>query len=244
MDIIAHRGASGYVKENTLEAFEKAIELGSDMVEFDVRKTVDGKLIIIHDPAIDGKEIAESSYEELLESADRLGFHVPTLEETLAYLKEKTRLDVEIKEEGYENETVETILKYFDKNDFIIISFREKVVSHIKKHLPKIKVGLLLGDEPPKNIFDSIRLRLREIFPFRRVKKLGADFVDVHWKLALIPFYMRIFRFMGIPMIVWPLDNPEMAKRLAKHSNLIAITTNYPDIIIDAVKNEGQTVSK
>ncbi len=47
--IIAHRGASGSGVENTLESFEKAIELGVDMVEFDVRRTHDGVLIVYHD---------------------------------------------------------------------------------------------------------------------------------------------------------------------------------------------------
>lgn len=229
MDIIAHRGASGYVKENTLEAFQKAIDSGADMVEFDVRKTVDGQLVIIHNPDIDGKGIAETSYQELLEIAEKQGFHLPTLEEALQALKGRTKLDVEIKEAGYEKEAVEMILKYFDKQDFILISFREKVVEYVKKNFPDIKIGLLLGDEPPKNIFKLIKLRWKEIFPFFRIKKLQPDFVDAHWKLALIPFYIKIFKWMNLPVIVWPLDNLKIARWLSGHSNLIAITTNYPD---------------
>lgn len=230
MDIIAHRGASGYVKENTLEAFQKAIDLGADMVEFDVRKTVDGKLIIIHNPDISGKKVFETSYQELLEIAEKEGFHLPTLEETLQALKGRTKLDVEIKEAGYEKETVEMILKYFEKQDFILISFREKVVEYVKNNFSDVKAGLLLGEKAPKNIFKLIRLRFREIFPFFRIKKLRPDFVDVHWKLALIPFYIKIFKRMNLPVIVWPLDDLKIAKRLSKHSNLIAITTNYPDL--------------
>lgn len=236
MDIIAHRGASGYVKENTLEAFDKAIELGSDMVEFDVRKTVDGKLVIIHDPVIDSRKVAEISYQELLEKAKVQGFHVPTLEEALAYLKGRTRLDVEIKEEGYEKETIEMVLKYFDKKDFIIISFREKVVSCIKKGFPDIKVGWVLGDKSPMNLIKLIRMRLKEIFPFAKAKKLKPDFVVLHHLLANIPLYIKIFMIIGFPAIIFPLNDPKTARKLAKHTNLIAMTTDYPDIIKNALK--------
>ncbi len=48
--IVAHRGASAEAPENTLEAFARAIEVGADMIEFDVRRARDGRLVISHDP--------------------------------------------------------------------------------------------------------------------------------------------------------------------------------------------------
>jgi len=50
MQIVAHRGASIEAPENTLAAFAKAIEVGADMIEFDVRRAPDGRLVISHDP--------------------------------------------------------------------------------------------------------------------------------------------------------------------------------------------------
>ena len=49
----AHRGASGYAPENTMAAFEKAVELGADGIELDVQLTKDGELVVIHDETID-----------------------------------------------------------------------------------------------------------------------------------------------------------------------------------------------
>lgn len=49
----AHRGASGYAPENTLEAFRKAVEMGADGVELDVQLTKDGELVVIHDETVD-----------------------------------------------------------------------------------------------------------------------------------------------------------------------------------------------
>ena len=51
--VIAHRGASGNFPENTIPAFEEAIRLGVEMIEFDVHLTRDGRLLIIHDATVD-----------------------------------------------------------------------------------------------------------------------------------------------------------------------------------------------
>ena len=48
-----HRGASGYAPENTMAAFEKAVEMGADGIELDVQLTKDGELVVIHDETID-----------------------------------------------------------------------------------------------------------------------------------------------------------------------------------------------
>src|SRR3954463_8833351 len=52
-DIVAHRGASGYAPENTLVAFDKAVEMKADYIEMDVQRSKDGKLVIIHDLTVD-----------------------------------------------------------------------------------------------------------------------------------------------------------------------------------------------
>ena len=49
----AHRGASGIMPENTLPAFEKAVELGADGVELDIQMTADGEIVVIHDEMVD-----------------------------------------------------------------------------------------------------------------------------------------------------------------------------------------------
>ena len=51
--IIAHRGASGYAPENSIEAIKLAIDMKADFVEIDVRRTRDGKLVVIHDGKVD-----------------------------------------------------------------------------------------------------------------------------------------------------------------------------------------------
>ena len=71
--IFAHRGASGYAPENTLEAFALAMEMGADGIELDVQLTKDGEVVVIHDEVIDrvskwegpGKRLHTGSIEEV-----------------------------------------------------------------------------------------------------------------------------------------------------------------------------------
>ncbi|NEO48474.1 MAG: hypothetical protein F6K55_31940 [Moorea sp. SIO4A3] len=77
--IIAHRGASNCAKENTIEAYEKAIEFGADLIEFDVIITKDGVLISHHDTMIANQAISQLSFAEINRIAGQQGFRVPTV---------------------------------------------------------------------------------------------------------------------------------------------------------------------
>jgi len=63
--VIAHRGASWDLPENTLPAFERAIEVGVDYVEFDVHAARDGALVVSHDPPLGGEPLLEAAIELL-----------------------------------------------------------------------------------------------------------------------------------------------------------------------------------
>ena len=100
--VIAHRGVWGAgVPENSLAAFEQAIDLGADMIEFDVRRTRDGELILFHDREIAGLAVASLSRSEI---TDRAGLLPPLLDEALELARGRIALDVELKEDGYVDE--------------------------------------------------------------------------------------------------------------------------------------------
>lgn len=80
--VVAHRGASAEAPENTIEAFDLAVELGADALELDVQCAADGTLVVIHDPTVDRTTVASGRVEELdAEELGRLG--VPALEAVL-----------------------------------------------------------------------------------------------------------------------------------------------------------------
>jgi glycerophosphoryl diester phosphodiesterase len=125
--IVAHRGASAEAPENTLAAFAKAIEVGADMIEFDVRRAADGRLVISHDP-IRGS-----------------GLELPTLEETLQLTEGRIQLDVELKEPDCERDAIDLLLRYFPLSDFCITSFLAPALRETRAIHAGIRTGLIFA---------------------------------------------------------------------------------------------------
>ncbi len=109
MRLIAHRGASGVAPENTLPAFEEAIRAGADAVEFDVRLTADGSVVVMHDDDVSRTTDGEGSVSKLsaaqLRALDAAARHptwgvpekVPTLQEVLALIGDRVPVVIELK---------------------------------------------------------------------------------------------------------------------------------------------------
>jgi len=144
--VIAHRGASSMARENTLEAFQKAIDLRADMIEFDVRRTQDRHYVIHHDPRIAGKPLNEMTLREVREIARSLDFHVPELEEVLALTRGKIGLDIELKEEGYEKEIIRLAGQSLAEGDFIVSSFHAGCLARVKQCRAGVRTGLIFKD--------------------------------------------------------------------------------------------------
>jgi glycerophosphoryl diester phosphodiesterase len=125
--IVAHRGASQEAPENTLAAFVKAVEIGADMIEFDVRRASDGRLVVSHDPV--RKRAPE----------------LPTLEETLRLTQGRIQLDVELKEPGCERDAIDLLLRYFPLSDFCITSFLAPTLRATRTIHPGIRTGLIFA---------------------------------------------------------------------------------------------------
>jgi glycerophosphoryl diester phosphodiesterase len=106
--IFAHRGASGYAPENTLTAFNLAVQQGSDAIELDVKLTADGQIVVFHDQTLErttsatGK-IGEKTLSELKEldagshfDISYLNERIPTLEEVFEAVGQRTSINVEL----------------------------------------------------------------------------------------------------------------------------------------------------
>jgi len=230
--IIAHRGAPSYAKENTIESFERAILLEADMIEFDVRRTKDNVLIAFHDEMIQGHPTKDLIYDAISQMARSQGFDIPTVEEVLKWSRRKVRLDVELKEEGYEKEIVELLYRYLEEDQFVITSFNDVSLRLIKDRYPDIKTGLILGRGTPRH---HILARLQEFFPVKRCKKAKADFLVAHLKLLRAGFLQRARRSHH-PVFVWTVNDEAMIKKLLLDRRVYAIITDKPDLAVSLRK--------
>ena len=222
--VIAHRGASYLAGiDNTIESFQLAIDIGADMVEFDVRSTKDNVLVVIHDSTFADTPISWQTYETLEKEAAERGFHIPTMKEVILLCHEnKIRMDIEIKEGGFESKVVKMCTKYLDYSEYTIKSFKEKVVYRIKKLDSNIKTGLLLGSRKIK-----LWQRLEESFPLGKIIRCKCDFVSPNEWLATRGFIFRM-KMIKMPVYVWTVNKSSRMKKFLR-LGVDGIITDKPD---------------
>jgi glycerophosphoryl diester phosphodiesterase len=230
--VVAHRGASGYVHENTIAAFQKAVEMKADCIETDIRKTKDGVIVLFHDDAINGKPLKTITYSELQEEARKNNFEVATLEEGVKYVKGKIMIDIEFKEAGYEKEAVALIQRHLGNDEFYIRSFLDEVLIEVKKVDPQIITALLLGKDKPEH---PLRTRLSELFPARRLRRTKADFVSPHYRLLKF-FYVWRMHLRKRAVSVWTVNEEELIKKMLFKYRVDSVVTNYPDRALKYLK--------
>lgn len=230
--VVAHRGASGHAHENTLLAFQKAIDFGADCIETDIRKTKDGVIVLFHDEKINERKVSELTYRELQEEANKKGFQVATLEEGLAYVKGKILIDIEFKEDGYVREAVDIIKKYLRYDEFFIRSFYDEVLIQVKEIDPNITTALLLGKDKPEH---PIRTRLSELFPGRRLKRTKADFVSPHYRLLKF-FYVTRMNLRKVSVSVWTVNDENLMKKVLFRHKVDNVVSDYPDRVLKLLK--------
>src|SRR5437773_11690723 len=177
--IIAHRGDSAHVAENTLASFAVALEVGADLVEFDVQLTKDGQVVVIHDATVDRTTTGRGRVRDLTLAEIRAlsagypsrfpdthrGERVPTLGEALAMLKDRARVMVEIKpdavtddaEGGIEARAIAEARKAGMEKDVALLSFSRRALLRCRKLAPEIVRGHLFQKAEPGEVLAGAR---------------------------------------------------------------------------------------
>lgn len=155
---IGHRGAAGHEPENTLRSFAKAIELGADMVEFDVRCCAGGTVVVSHDETLFRRAqadvfIDELTLEELSIYDVGLGEHIPSLRQVLDLINRRCMVNIEIKDGAAVKPVAAIIEEYvaagWSYDEFLVSSFDHLDLWNLKAIQPRIAVGVLVSIVPP-----------------------------------------------------------------------------------------------
>jgi glycerophosphoryl diester phosphodiesterase len=217
--VTAHRGVAAGAAENTIAAFTKAIDVGADMIEFDVRRTRDGELIAFHDATIRGVPVSRLSRDEIEAAA---GVRPPLLAEVLQACAGRIRLDVELKEDGYVQDVITVLRAGCEPDQMIVTSFLPAVVAQVKAAFPEVKTGLLVGDG---GSLANLPARLRELYPVAVARRAGADYLAPHYRLAALGVLRRAAA-AGLPCLLWTVNSPAVIRRYAADPRVAAIITD------------------
>jgi len=141
---IGHRGTRTDIDENTIPAFKKAIEFGSNYIEFDVRKTKDGEFVILHDTTLDRTTSGSGLLKDYnLEEIRKLttlnnNFSIPHLVKVLLDLRGKVQFIIELKDDGLRKIIPKLIQKYSLLEKCIFSGRLLRDLRSIKKQYPQI----------------------------------------------------------------------------------------------------------
>lgn len=232
--IYAHRGASGYAPENTLEAFALAAEMKADGVELDVHLSKDGRVVVIHDHKIDRTSngqglVNEYTLEELrafdfgfaFYKGERKGIKIPTLDEVYEFLAPTgMTVNVEIKASNPDvcAKCIELEKKYGMTGKVIYSCFDHFQIEKVKELDPTAFIAPLYG-------FNMVK-------PWDYCKNMLAEASHPSYtQIQRIPNYVEKCHALGLRVHPWTANEENIMSFLIAEG-CDAIITNYPDVAL------------
>jgi glycerophosphoryl diester phosphodiesterase len=220
---IGHRGAKGYLAENTLESIQKAMSFGVDAIEIDVHRCKTGELVVIHDFTLDrttngSGEVAKKSLTEIKALKVEDEFEISLLTEVLDFIEGKCTINIELKGLNTATATAKIIKKYIaEKNwtykDFIVSSFQKNELFQMRKLDKNVALGILS------------KASVTEAIELGKLLKASA----IHPSLGIITRdNVKASHKAGFNVNVWTVNEPEDIQRM-REFGVDGIISDFPD---------------
>jgi glycerophosphoryl diester phosphodiesterase len=190
---LGHRGTRIYAPENTFAAFDIAIDHGCDGVEFDVRRTADDVAVVCHDAHFHHVKVMDSTLAEL-----RLLQHLPTLGETLKEYANLAYINIELKDDGLEPETIRLLKEFPAERGLLVSSFLPEVIEAL---------ATLRGDLDIPLGYICRNLKLLE-----RWKTLPISHAMINHKIYSKTLH-RELSAAGIKIFIWTINDAAELER-------------------------------
>ena len=223
--IIGHRGASKAFRENTIEAILGAQDVGADWVELDIRRSLDGEIVVHHDPHTDAGDLIAGT------EAGSLPDYIPTLADALEACGDMG-CNIEIKndpdEEDFDPEhhmvprTIEVARAKLDRAKTLITSFDMGAINAVHDSDPTMPTGLLTSDGIGAEVSVG--------------RAAAHDHVAINPSDAIVtPKWISAAEEVGLAVYVWTVDDPERMVELAE-MGVDGIITNVPDVAVKVLR--------
>jgi glycerophosphoryl diester phosphodiesterase len=242
--IIAHRGAAGHAPENTLVAFERAVELGTGFIETDLHLTRDGQFIAIHDGTLDRTTNGKGTVHEFTLAEIRkvdaglwydrsyMGQRIPTLEEVLEFgRKHDVVFYLEVKYEaawGMHHALVAALQKSQSAARTVVISFDPKTIAAIRSLDASLMIGILVEDPKVDAVKAALDVGARQLCPKSTLvtKKLVEQAHEA-----------------GLQVVTWTVNQVEEMHSVIA-TGVDGIMTDFPDRLRSVLEDLQEQVPK
>jgi glycerophosphoryl diester phosphodiesterase len=230
MRIYAHRGASASEPENTLRAFQRALDLGVDGIELDVQATADRVPVILHDRDLarttNGTgHVDELSLDDLQQLDAGRGEHIPTLREVLELVGDRVHLDIEVKQAGIEREIMAALARRSDVR-YSISSFDWRILETLRSLSPEIDLW-------PLTVVVSDAL-------IETASRISATAVALYAPSYTTESATHL-REAGLNAVIWTVNDLPTAQKV-QQLGATALCTDVPEAMLADLARESEGV--
>lgn len=217
---IGHRGAAALAPENSLEAIALAVELGCDLVEFDVHR-VEGALVVAHDEPVEAGEL-------------------PTLDAVLGYLAgTEAGVHLDLKSTGAEAAVAEELRRHGLVGRTLVSSFRRGTLRRLHAVEPALRLGRTYPQDrtgltkrpvfqPPARAIVRVMRQVLPRWVGRLLASSSATAAVLYWEVISEPVVARCHA-IGAPVLAWTVDDPDDLHRVVE-AGAAGVITNDPGI--------------
>jgi glycerophosphoryl diester phosphodiesterase len=218
---VGHRGAAAYAPGNTRASFQRALALGVDMIEFDVRRSRDGHLVLAHDETLPGPagdvEVAAANLAGLRALDLGGGERIVTLEEAIDFLHGRCAVMIDLKGEGFEVPLVEAIHRAGLAPAELVIPGGTAFSRHAIRALdPSLPLSLSLDREAAPLLTPAF------------IEAIDTEAVTWHHRL-ITPERVARLHARSLTVYAWTVDDPETMSRV-RAAGVDGVITNRPDL--------------
>ncbi|MFJ5963937.1 glycerophosphodiester phosphodiesterase [Bacillus sp. NPDC093026] len=231
MYIIAHRGSSSDAPENTIAAFDLAVQQGADYLELDVQFTMDQQVVVIHDDTVDrttdgSGPVMGYTLDELKKLDAGSWFHqryanerVPTLQEILERYSQRVGILIELKHPkrqiGIEKAVSNIINRFSYSRHIMVQSFNDTALQRIKAYYPALQTAFII--KPSVGKLMKRKLAVYSTF---------ADCLNMK-KTMMNRFWIDRIHSSGMGVFIWTIKDQKTANRIKKYP-IEGVVTDHP----------------
>ena len=211
--ICAHACTVDGGPSHTLAGVRTLVREGVEMVEVDVRRAGDGVLVAHHDDRLpDGRLVREQTSAEIASSYPQAS-RPATVAELVAALGRATRLQMDLKEEGIEEQALGLALAALPPDEIVVTTLSALQVERVKALRPDVRVGLSLNRSP-----------VSAVCGLHRARRSGADLLAVH------QVYLRTWlpALARLPLFAWTVDDDARLEQVLRDRRVACVITNRP----------------
>jgi|GEM_PF-377808 glycerophosphoryl diester phosphodiesterase len=230
--ISAHRGGFDYglvgVNGRPLDEFgryERAINIGAEFIELDVRRTRDGRFICFHDEKIEGLGPVQNLDYATIAAHNSA---VIPLERLLAMAAGRVVCHIDLKSVGDEVELADIALDLLGPSGFVITTTEVSSVAAIHAARPQARAVLTLGKSMKSMGLPAlVRRRRDELVPTRLIRDCGARGLAMHWAFATPPM-LRYARRLNLLVMVWTVNPTWQLRYFLSRADVDVVVTDHP----------------